>query len=54
MGGILDLLRVLVKVGAIIALAQFYDPSLRCFLFQDFLLAPTLEESGLYVNVSKT
>ncbi|PNX96378.1 ribulose bisphosphate carboxylase small chain 3A [Trifolium pratense] len=29
---------------AIITLGQFYDPPLRCFTFQDFQLAPTLEE----------
>ncbi|GAU44249.1 hypothetical protein TSUD_399950 [Trifolium subterraneum] len=31
-------------MGALITLAQFYDPPLRCFTFQDFQLAPTLEE----------
>lgn len=52
-GGILYLFRVLVKVEAVTALAQFYDPPLRCFLFQDFLLSPTLEEFELYVNIPK-
>lgn len=52
-GGILDLLRVPVKAEAVTALAHFYDPPLRCFLFQDFLLTPTLEEFELYVNVPK-
>ncbi|XP_050914771.1 uncharacterized protein LOC127129668 [Lathyrus oleraceus] len=52
-GGILDLLRVPVKAEAVTALAQFYDPPLRCFLFQDFHLSPTLEEFKLYVNVPK-
>lgn len=30
--------------GSLIYLAQFYDPSLKCFTFQDFQLAPTIEE----------
>lgn len=50
-GRILYLLRAPVKVEAITALAQFHDPPLQCFLFQDFLLAPTLEEFELYVNI---
>jgi hypothetical protein len=45
-GKILDLLNVPVQVEAVTALAQFYDPPLRCFTFQDFQLAPTLEEFG--------
>lgn len=28
----------------ILTFAQFYDPTLHCFTFQDFLLAPTLKE----------
>ncbi|KAI5399639.1 hypothetical protein KIW84_064822 [Lathyrus oleraceus] len=48
---ILDLLRVPVKLEAVTALAQFYDPPLWCFLFQDFLLAPMLEEFGLYLEI---
>jgi hypothetical protein len=43
-GKIIDLLNVPVQVEAITALAQFYDQPLRCFTFQDFQLAPTLEE----------
>lgn len=43
-GHILDLLSVDVQTPAITALAQFYDPPLRSFLFQDFQLTPTLEE----------
>lgn len=26
------------------ALSQYYDPPLRCFTFQDFQLAPTIDE----------
>ncbi|WJX25239.1 hypothetical protein P8452_14301 [Trifolium repens] len=43
-GKIIDLLNVPLQVEAITALAQFYDQPLRCFTFQDFQLAPTLEE----------
>ncbi|XP_020208535.1 uncharacterized protein LOC109793476 [Cajanus cajan] len=43
-GKLLNLLEVTVQEGALTALAQFYDPPLRCFTFQDFQLAPTIEE----------
>ncbi|XP_045812011.1 uncharacterized protein LOC123906199 [Trifolium pratense] len=43
-GRLLDLLQVRVNENALTTLAQFYDPPLRCFTFQDFQLAPTLEE----------
>ncbi|RDX81741.1 hypothetical protein CR513_37542, partial [Mucuna pruriens] len=33
-----------VQSEALSALVQFYDPSMRNFLFQDFQLSPTLEE----------
>jgi hypothetical protein len=43
-GLILNLLHVKIDLMALTTLAQFYDPPLRCFTFQDFQLAPTLEE----------
>ncbi|GAU44577.1 hypothetical protein TSUD_139500 [Trifolium subterraneum] len=43
-GLILNLLHVEINDMALTTLAQFYDPPLRCFTFQDFQLAPTLEE----------
>lgn len=46
-------MRVTVKVEVVTALAQFYDPPLRCFLFQGFLISPTLEEFGLYLDLPK-
>ncbi|MCI01983.1 hypothetical protein A2U01_0023015 [Trifolium medium] len=49
-GNILDLLNIPVQVEAVTSLAQFYDPPLRCFTFQDFQLAPTLEEFGQILN----
>ncbi|KAI5443171.1 hypothetical protein KIW84_012002 [Lathyrus oleraceus] len=52
-GRILDLLGVPVKLEVITALAQIYDPPLRCFLFQYFLLAPMPEEFGLYLDLLK-
>lgn len=30
--------------GLMFTFAQFYDPTIHCFTFQDFLLAPTLKE----------
>ena len=35
-GGILDLLDIKVNYSALAALAQYYDPPLRCFTFRDF------------------
>jgi hypothetical protein len=43
-GLLLNLLHVKIDTAALTTLAQFYDPYLRCFTFQDFQLAPTLEE----------
>src|SRR4030066_1344056 len=50
-GDILGLLDTNIKVEAITALFQFYDPPLRSFLFKDFQLAPTLEEFERIVGV---
>jgi len=51
-GEILDLLFTNVQVDAITALAQFYDPrNMRSFLFQDFQLAPTLEQFERIVGI---
>ncbi|KAI5440638.1 hypothetical protein KIW84_010207 [Lathyrus oleraceus] len=43
-GRILYHLSVLVQKESLTALAQFFDPTLRCFQFQDFQLAPAPEE----------
>ncbi|XP_027368386.1 uncharacterized protein LOC113874361 [Abrus precatorius] len=43
-GNILRLMEVNVQEDAITALAHYYDSPLRCFTFQDFQLALTLEE----------
>lgn len=43
-GKILDILNVNVQAKALTALTQFYDPPMRSFTFQDFQIAPTLEE----------
>ncbi|XP_058764016.1 uncharacterized protein LOC131637450 [Vicia villosa] len=32
-------------------LLQFYNPSLRCFTFPDYLLVPTLEEYSLFLGI---
>jgi len=41
---LLGLLELEVQIPAIMALAHYYDTSLRCFTFQDFQLVPTVEE----------
>ncbi|KAI5437894.1 hypothetical protein KIW84_023859 [Lathyrus oleraceus] len=43
-GNLLSILNQQVDHTTLITLAQFYDLPLRCFTFQDFQLAPTLEE----------
>ena len=52
-GDTLDLTKVEVQLDVVSALIQFYDPPLRCFTFQDFQLAPTLEEFDRLLNFSK-
>ncbi|XP_058780714.1 uncharacterized protein LOC131654768 [Vicia villosa] len=52
-GKILDLLSENVKIDVIAALIQFYDVPLRCFTFQNFQLAPTLEEFDRILGFSK-
>ncbi|XP_050914841.1 uncharacterized protein LOC127129758 [Lathyrus oleraceus] len=43
-GNLLNILNQQVDHTTLITLAQFYDLPLRCYTFQDFQLAPTLEE----------
>ncbi|RDY06707.1 hypothetical protein CR513_09258, partial [Mucuna pruriens] len=43
-GSVLDLMEVEIQLEALTALVQFYDPPLRSFQFQDFQMAPTLDE----------
>ncbi|XP_050875813.1 uncharacterized protein LOC127079479 [Lathyrus oleraceus] len=43
-GNLLRVLNTKEYSGLIFTFAQFYDPTLHCFTFQDFLLAPTLDE----------
>ncbi|BAT84807.1 hypothetical protein VIGAN_04226600, partial [Vigna angularis var. angularis] len=42
-----------VQTSAITTLAQYYDPPLRCFTFQDFQLVPPVEEFEQVLNVEK-
>ncbi|XP_050897449.1 uncharacterized protein LOC127104302 [Lathyrus oleraceus] len=49
----LHLLSVLVQKDDITALAQFYDPPLRSFLFIDFQLATTLKKFGKILDSPK-
>ncbi|KAI5400175.1 hypothetical protein KIW84_065196 [Lathyrus oleraceus] len=50
-GDILTLLKMVVDPVPLQTLLQFYDPELRCFTFQDYQLAPTLEEYSILMNV---
>ncbi|KAI5437960.1 hypothetical protein KIW84_023911 [Lathyrus oleraceus] len=50
-GDILALLKIVVDLVPLQTLLQFYDPELRCFTFQDYQLAPTLEEYSILMNV---
>ncbi|XP_050896439.1 uncharacterized protein LOC127103211 [Lathyrus oleraceus] len=50
-GNLLNILNQRVDHTALVTLAQFYDLPLRCFIFQDFQLAPTLEEFERLVRI---
>ncbi|KAI5393370.1 hypothetical protein KIW84_060484 [Lathyrus oleraceus] len=50
-GDILTLLKMVVDPVPLQTLLQFYDPELRCFTFQDYQLAPTLEEYSILLGV---
>ncbi|XP_050889226.1 uncharacterized protein LOC127094432 [Lathyrus oleraceus] len=50
-GNLLSILNQQVDYTALITLAQFYDLRLRCFTFQDFQLATTLEEFKRLVRI---
>jgi len=51
-GNPLSLLEVEVDISAITTLAQYYDPPLRCFTFQDFQLVSTIEEFEQILDLS--
>ena len=53
-GNLLSLMEVKVQLPAITALAQYYDSPLRCFTFQDFQLAPTIEEFEQQMTVNNS
>ncbi|KAI5420575.1 hypothetical protein KIW84_044397 [Lathyrus oleraceus] len=50
-GDFLTLLKMVVNPVPLQTLLQFYDPELRCFTFQDYQLAPTLEEYSILLRV---
>ncbi|XP_050896455.1 uncharacterized protein LOC127103232 [Lathyrus oleraceus] len=50
-GNLLSILNQRVDYTTLITLAQFHDLPLRCFTFQDFQLAPTLEEFERLVRI---
>jgi len=43
-GNLLGLLDIEVQIFLITAFAQYYDPPVKAFTFQDFQLVPTIEE----------
>ncbi|XP_050895482.1 uncharacterized protein LOC127102110 [Lathyrus oleraceus] len=43
-GKILDILNEKMDMMTAVTIAQFYDPPIRCFMFSDFQLTPTMEE----------
>ncbi|KAI5406025.1 hypothetical protein KIW84_052689, partial [Lathyrus oleraceus] len=50
-GDILTVLKTVVDPVPLQTLLQFYDPELHCFTFQDYQLAPTLEEYSILLSV---
>ncbi|KAI5434775.1 hypothetical protein KIW84_021553 [Lathyrus oleraceus] len=50
-GDILTLLKMVVDPVPLQTLLQLYDPELHCFTFQDYQLAPTLEEYSILLSV---
>jgi len=51
-GNFLGLLDIEVQTSLITAFAQYYDPLVRAFTFQDFQLVPTLEEFEQILDLS--
>lgn len=50
-GNLLGILNTEVNTITVHTLVQFYDPLMRCFTFQDYLLDPTLEEYSHILGV---
>ncbi|XP_050872825.1 uncharacterized protein LOC127075393 [Lathyrus oleraceus] len=50
-GDLLTVLKTVVDPVPLQTLLQFYDPELRCFTFQDYQLAPTLEEYSILLSI---
>ncbi|RDY12211.1 hypothetical protein CR513_03014, partial [Mucuna pruriens] len=50
-GNLLGLVNIEVQPAALSALTQYYDPSLGCFTFHGFQLAPTLEEYERLIGI---
>ncbi|KAI5399648.1 hypothetical protein KIW84_064830 [Lathyrus oleraceus] len=50
-GDILTVLKTVVDPVPLQTLLQFYDLELRCFTFQDYQLAPTLEEYSILLSI---
>ncbi|XP_050890851.1 uncharacterized protein LOC127096309 [Lathyrus oleraceus] len=50
-GNLLGILNTEVNIPDVHTLVQFYNPPLRCFTFQDYQLAPTLEEYSQILGI---
>ncbi|XP_050915515.1 uncharacterized protein LOC127130576 [Lathyrus oleraceus] len=50
-GNLLGILNTEFKITVVHTLVQFYDPPLRCFTFQDYQLAPMLEEYSHILSI---
>lgn len=48
---LLGILNTEVNTIVVHTLVQFYDPPLRCFMFQNYQLAPSLEENSHILGV---
>lgn len=53
-GNLRKLLTLEVQTEAIVALSRFYDSGIRCFLFRNFQLTPTLEEYHQILGFPRT
>ena len=53
-GNLLPLVNDFYEEWSLRVLLQFYNPQLRCFTFQDYQLAPTLEEYAYILDIKVT
>ena len=53
-GNLRKLLLLEVQTDAVVALSRFYDSEIRCFLFKNFQMAPTLEEYKQILGLARS